>query len=159
LENTIESVVLSLKQLIEKYNKRIYLFAAGIARHHDSIQLYEQVVSMLNKEFNTSYVSVIYERNPFILTKYIKHASIWIGTSLHGRIIAIAYSVPRVSLTNGKVAGYVSEWDNGLPYNIGLKDLLDSCDIALNFEISKLDSIASSLESKAFENFNNNIGL
>lgn len=158
-ENSIESVILSIKNLIEKYNKKIYLFAAGIARHHDSMQLYEQIASTLNKQFNSHYVAVIYERNPFSLAKYIKHASLWIGTSLHGRIIAISYSVPRVSLTNEKVAEYVKQWDNELPYNIGLDDLLDSCDTALNFEITKLEIITSFLELQAYQNFSNHIGL
>lgn len=159
LENSIESIVLSIKVLAEKYNKKIYLFAAGIARHHDSIRLYEEIALKANEGFNSPFVSVIYERHPFSLAKYIKYSSIWIGTSLHGRIIAISYSVPRVSLTNEKVAEYVKQWDSELPYNIGLNDLLHSCDIAFNFDISKLDSMASSLELQAFQNFKNNIGL
>lgn len=158
VENSVDFLVSSLIKLIEKYNKKIYFFAAGVARQHDSVHLYEQIASALNKQVSNPCVSVIYERNAFSLAKYIKYASLWIGTSLHGRIIAISYSIPRVSLTNKKVAEYAKYWDKDLPYNIGLNDLLDASDVALNFEIEKLDAIASFLELEAYQNLSNNIG-
>jgi len=159
LENSVDSTIASIKELIKKYNKKIYLFPAGIARHHDSIELYEQIASRVNQELDTTLISVIYERNPFSLAKYIKHSCMWIGTSLHGRIIATSYSIPRVSLSNSKVAEYSMQWDNELPYNIELDDLITSCELGFTIEKSKLDAIATFLETKAYQNFKNNVGL
>lgn len=49
LENSLESIILFIEEFIKKYNKKIYLFPAGIARHHDSIELYEQIASRINQ--------------------------------------------------------------------------------------------------------------
>lgn len=159
LENSLESIILFIEEFIKKYNKKIYLFPAGIARHHDSIELYEQIASRINQKSDKATVSIIYERNPFVLVKYIKYSSMWIGTSLHGRIIAASYSIPRISISNTKVSEYAMQWDNELPYDVGLDDLMNACNLGYMIEKSKLDSIASFLEIKAYQNFQNNVGL
>ena len=155
-DNSLDFIVRSIEQLIEKYNKNIYLFAAGIARHHDSIELYKQIIDKINDSFKNK-VLIIYDRNPLNLVKYIKYSKMWIGTSLHGRIIAITYSIPRISLENKKVAQYVSLWDSQFPYDVSLNELINSCEIAFNVDTSKLNEIALLLENKAYENLKNNL--
>lgn len=156
LDNSLDFIVKNIEQLIEKYNKKVYLFAAGIARHHDSIELYEQIIDKIDDSFKTR-ILIIYERNPLSLVKYIKYSQMWIGTSLHGRIVATAYSVPRISLENKKVAQYANLWDNEFPYNISLNELINSCEIAFNVDTTKLNEIALLLENKTHENLKNNL--
>lgn len=155
-DNSLDFIVKSIEQLIMKYNKKIYLFAAGIARHHDSIELYKQIIDKIDDSLKTK-ILIIYDRNPLSLVKYIKYSKMWIGTSLHGRIVATAYSVPRISLENKKVAQYTRLWDNKLPYNVSLNELINSCEIAFNVDTIKLNEIALSLENKAYENLKNNL--
>lgn len=154
--NTLNSIVDNIQKLIVKYNKKIYLFAAGIARNHDSIELYEQIICKIDEVFKTK-VIIIYERNPLCLVKYIKYSKMWIGTSLHGRIIAITYAIPRISLENKKVAQYASLWDKELPYDVSLNQLINSCEIAFSFHSSALNAISISLENEAYRNLNNYI--
>lgn len=156
LENSLDFVVKSIEELILIYNKKIYLFAAGIARHHDSIELYKQIIDKIDDSLKTK-ILIIYDRNPLSLVKYIKYSKMWIGTSLHGRIVASAYSVPRISLENKKVAQYTRLWDNKLPYNVSLNELINSCEIAFNVDTTKLNEIALLLENKAYENLRNNL--
>lgn len=155
-DNSLDFIVKSIEQLIGKYNKKVYLFAAGIARHHDSIELYEQIIDKIDDSFKTR-ILIIYERNPLSLVKYIKYSQMWMGTSLHGRIVAAAYSIPRISLENKKVAQYANLWDNEFPYNISLNELINSCEIAFNVDTTKLNAIALLLEDKAYENLKNNL--
>ncbi len=46
-----------------------------------------------------------------------------IGTSLHVRIVAGAYGVPRVTLTKRKPTEYARSWDSDMPYDVALNDL------------------------------------
>ncbi len=154
-ENSLDVIIETLEQLIKKYNKKIYLFAAGIARHHDSFELYEDIVNKIDDVYK-SRILIIYERNPLSLVKYIKYSKMWIGTSLHGRIIAITYSIPRVSLENNKVAMYSGLWDNEFPYNVKLKDLVNLSEIGFNIDIKKLNETALYLENKVYKNLIDN---
>lgn len=154
-ENSLDIVIQTLEQLIKKYNKKIYLFAAGTARHHDSFELYEEIVNRIDDVYKSK-ILIIYERNPLSLVKYIKYSKMWIGTSLHGRIIAITYSIPRVSLENNKVAKYSSLWDNEFPYNVKLKDLVNLSEIGFNIDIKKLNETALYLENKVYKNLIDN---
>ena len=50
-------------------------------------------------------------------------ARVVIGTSLHVRIVAGAYGVPRVTLTKRKPTEYARSWDSDMPYDVALDDL------------------------------------
>ena len=46
-----------------------------------------------------------------------------IGTSLHVRIVAAAFGVPRVSLPKPKPTRYARQWDPDMPFDVALTDL------------------------------------
>jgi hypothetical protein len=58
---------------------------------------------------------------------HIAGAGLIISTSLHFRIVAASYDVPRVSLLNPKVSNYLSNWDPEYPQGVTISELIEAC--------------------------------
>ena len=54
-----------------------------------------------------------------------------IGTSLHVRIIAAAYGLPRVTMRRTKPTRYAAHWDDQMPFDVRIDDLDDAIGAAL----------------------------
>ena len=65
------------------------------------------------------------------LVDHIRRARVVIGTSLHVRIVAAAYGVPRVSLAKPKPTRYARLWDPGMPFGVALGELDAAVEAAL----------------------------
>ena len=63
------------------------------------------------------------DRRPLALVDHIRRARVVIGTSLHVRIVAAAYGVPRVSLAKPKPTRYARLWDPDMPFDVALEQL------------------------------------
>lgn len=111
-----------LKQLHQESGQQISLVAAGTAYGHDSLAQYQKIVDLLAKEGVD--VEIVDTRKPLEIVDHIASAAMMVGTSLHVRIIAETYAVPRISLTNEKTARYASEWDPDWPLNVAPEDLV-----------------------------------
>ena len=109
-----------IAELARATRKPIRLFAAGITHGHDNVAAYEGIVARLAREHPEVVCDTVTARYPRQLVAEVAHAAIWIGTSLHGRIIAEAYGVPRLSLRNDKVARYAQTWDDQFPADVAL---------------------------------------
>lgn len=105
----------------------VRLLPAGTATGHDSIRDYE-AVARLARGLD---VEVLRERRPLALVDHIRRARVVIGTSLHVRIVAAAYGVPRVSLAKPKPTRYARLWDPGMPFGVGLGELDAAVEAAL----------------------------
>lgn len=62
-------------------------------------------------------------RNPLAVVEEIASAQLFVGTSLHGRIISACYDVPRVSLNGEKLNEYAAQWDSEMPFGRELTQL------------------------------------
>lgn len=129
-KNSIEDVGNVLIEIINKFNHDIYLFLAGTANLHDSKKDYLKIIDFVRDKIGKNKINIIEDRNPLHLVDWISNAKLWIGTSLHGRIISASYRVRRISLENKKVYNYCKKWDDIFPFNINLSDLLKSCEDA-----------------------------
>lgn len=125
---TIEEIGNVLVDIVNKYNYDIYLFIAGTANLHDSNESYLKIVDFVKDKIGKNKISIIEDRVPLMLVDWISNAKLWIGTSLHGRIISAAYRIRRISLENIKVSNYCELWDETFPYSVGLKELLKICE-------------------------------
>jgi hypothetical protein len=148
-EYPIEYISKKIYDIIIKYDYKIYLFAAGIANYHDDIEQYKNLKKYIQCNFHEDRIDIINERNPIALVNWIKNSQLWIGSSLHGRVISSAYSIPRVSLKMGKVSNYCDLWDNVFPYNVALDNILGSCEIAWSVEKKYADFQSQFLSEKA----------
>ena len=92
---------------------------AGTAPGHDAVDDYELVM----RAARGVDIEILDERRPLELADHIRRARVVIGTSLHARIVAAAYGVPRVSLAKPKPTRYAKHWDPDMPFDVTLEGL------------------------------------
>ena len=110
----------------------VRLIVAGSARGHDSFGAYEQLVRMIRQKAPTRDVDVLHpSKDPWQVVDAIAHSGLWIGQSLHGRIVSAAFGVPRVSLVDPKLDCYAETWDEGMPFGVTARTLASAVDAAL----------------------------
>jgi polysaccharide pyruvyl transferase WcaK-like protein len=97
---------------------RIRLLVAGTARGHDSVADYERIVRAARRVEPGLDIAVLDERRPHELADTIARATVVVSSSLHVRIIACAYGVPRLSLPKPKPTRYARRWDPDMPYDV-----------------------------------------
>lgn len=102
---------------------RLTLMPAGLAPGHDSWLGYSRIREGLLERAPSLDVDVFPHTDPFGKASLIAGAELFVGTSLHGHIIASAHGVPRVSLLLNKVRAYARTWDDGSPTMVGFDDL------------------------------------
>jgi len=138
-----------LHSLIKKYNCKIILFSAGNANYHDSICDYKKLKEYLDNLLDENSVDILFEKSSLRRVDWIKNAFLCVGSSLHVRVVASAYKVPRVSLVSEKVTEYAKFWDNLFPYNVLVNDLLDACNCALSVDEEQHKNQSNFLTKKA----------
>lgn len=121
-----------LESLSRELDMDVVLLAAGTAPGHDSFAQYARLLS--TKHFNLGHrtVEILRQRDPRTLVAYIANATVWAGTSLHGRIISSSFGVPRVTLENDKVARYAATWDSGFPAGVHPESMAEAAESAIN---------------------------
>lgn len=95
----------------------VRLFTAGTAAGHDSVEAYLRVMRRA-REQGADVAFLDASRDAWELVDHIANAALWVGSSLHGRIVAAAYGVPRVSLAGIKLDQYATAWDADMPYGV-----------------------------------------
>lgn len=109
----------------------IRLFMAGSARGHDSEDLYLEVLDAAKEIDQGRTIGLSESRDPIAKAREIAHASIWIGTSLHGLIISSSFEVPRVGLELEKLVRYARTWGDPMPVGVSVGNLDDAARVAL----------------------------
>lgn len=115
---------------------KIVFWAAGVAPHHDSLELYDQVAHKMRALNPDVTVSVLRERHPLELVKAISAARLAIGSSLHARIVASAYGIPRLSWARPKLRDYCRDWDAHMPIDTTLDNLYSRIEAAFGVKES-----------------------
>lgn len=90
----------------------IVLFRAGAAPLHDDLGLYAQV----RQQVRAARVHIFQSIDIWDICAVIAGSRGFVGSSLHGRIVALAHGLPRVSLAvdparAGKLAAFVETWE------------------------------------------------
>ena len=111
-----DNLIRELEAVAQELQCGIVLFRAGAAAHHDRLEPYELLVSRW-----TVPVQIFHSLHIWELCALVAGARCFVGTSLHGRIVATAWGVPRMFLPlvpNAKVNEHISMWDQPmLPYH------------------------------------------
>lgn len=121
----LQVIVAALRSVAEDLRVDIVFFAAGTANYHDDFSRYDELRNQLLAEGYSGNCRILRVRDPLYLVAAVANAKLWVGSSLHGRIVAIEYGVPRISLVNAKVAQYALLWDKEYPFNVGFEALPD----------------------------------
>ena len=108
---TLETIGRSLCRIQREQNCHIVLFRAGAAPWHDSLAVYSRLISLMAALDATIFDSL----QVLDLCVLLANSRGFIGSSLHGRIVAEAFGRVAVSLVRGdplqsKVGIYVDTW-------------------------------------------------
>jgi polysaccharide pyruvyl transferase WcaK-like protein len=103
----------------ELRGRPVRLLLAGTATGHDSVADYEALMSHARGVD----LAILDGRRPLDIVDHIRRARVVVGTSLHVRIIAAAYGVPRITLSRWKPTQYARAWDAEMPFDVALDDL------------------------------------
>ena len=120
---TVASMLAESKEL---QGLSIRILLAGTGPLHDSREQAQNLVSAIRSMRPNVDAEVVSDRRPYEIVDRISNARIVIATSLHMRIVASAYNVPRVTFAttaSWKVNRYAELWDNAMPFNVPLTRL------------------------------------
>jgi len=132
----------------------IVFIAIGNAAGHNDKAGTDKVISFLDPD--VTYKTYL-TGNIFDLMNIIRKSSCYCGTSLHGLITSMSFSVPRVALlpTLRKQINYMKTWDlPHMPHGIRPSVLESSINIALSTPKDELDELAIKLTNVYMESFN-----
>lgn len=111
--NVIE-ITRQLVMLIRETNYDIVFFRAGAAVGHDSLLPYQTVLENMKIQGFSDNVHIFSSLDIWDISSLIANSELCIGTSLHVRIIAFAFSVPRVTFNPvNKQTSMIAHWDFG----------------------------------------------
>ncbi|WP_321921419.1 polysaccharide pyruvyl transferase family protein [Paraburkholderia guartelaensis] len=111
---TLDTLATELELAAKAHSLGIVLFRAGAAPWHDDLAVYERLAARLR----ATHVRVFASLNIWDICALIAESRIYCGSSLHGRIVAMAYALPRINISHpdhsfeaSKHAAYVRTWE------------------------------------------------
>ncbi|MEM5310119.1 polysaccharide pyruvyl transferase family protein [Paraburkholderia sp. JHI869] len=111
---TLDMLAAQLERVAHTRGLGIVLFRAGAAPWHDDLAVYERLATRLRAD----QVRVFASLNIWDICALIAGSRIYCGSSLHGRIVAMAYALPRINISHpdhsferSKHAAYVRTWE------------------------------------------------
>ncbi|SDB91527.1 polysaccharide pyruvyl transferase family protein [Paraburkholderia lycopersici] len=146
---TLDVLATQLERVTQRHGMGLVLFRAGAAPWHDDLGVYERLAARLSAKAVRVFVSL----NVWDICALIARSRIFCGSSLHGRIVAMAYGLPRVnfrhpdhSASSGKHAAYAATWDaEGVAGTVPLAGLFGAVVGALAARREPLRNIAATL--------------
>ena len=111
-ENQIAEIVHELLELVNTTNYGVVFFRAGSV--HDTLDSYEMIQKKLADVGVRNNIHVFRGLDIWDITSIIANSELVIGTSLHVRIIAFAFAIPRVTFSaRPKHESMINHWDYG----------------------------------------------
>ena len=111
-EKQIAEIAHELSELVNTTNYGVVFFRAGSV--HDTLDSYEMIQKKLADVGVTKNIHVFRGLNIWDITSIIANSELVIGTSLHVRIIAFAFAIPRVTFSDRpKHESMINHWDYG----------------------------------------------
>jgi hypothetical protein len=134
-------------------DKHVVLFRAGAAPWHDDIDVYTRLLKHLKRAEVTLFDSL----NIWDINTLIANSEAYAGSSLHGRIVAMAYGVPRVNMLHPdtqKQRAYVETWDASHPAGVvEINDLQEALHASMQTDRDELRQQARELARLYRTNF------
>ncbi|HEX8885523.1 MAG TPA: polysaccharide pyruvyl transferase family protein, partial [Noviherbaspirillum sp.] len=110
---TLDALARGLDQAARETGCGIVFFRAGAAYWHDDIDCYRRLIRRMRTP-----AAMLHSLKLWDICALIAGARCYLGSSLHGRIVAMAYALPRLNLAlpgqegvPSKQAAYAATWD------------------------------------------------
>jgi hypothetical protein len=146
---TLSEIATQLDDAAAASGYGVVLFRAGAAPWHDDLAGFERVASRMR----TPSVTVFQSLDVWDICALIAHSWAYCGSSLHGRIVAMAFALPRVNLRPptathppGKQAAFAATWEEtGVPATVEVHDMAEGIRDALTVNPEVLERTARRL--------------
>lgn len=129
-DETLSLLADELDRVVESSGFGIVFFRAGAAPWHDDLRCYRDVASRMRSDSVKLFASL----DLWEICALLAHGRAYVGSSLHGRILAMAFAVPRVNLLHpaldaglAKQAAYADAWEvDGMPKAVDVHGVADA---------------------------------
>jgi hypothetical protein len=148
-DETLTEVARQLDQVVVTAGIGVALFRAGAAPWHDDLECLQRVATRMR----TPSVKVFESLDIWDICALIAGSRAYCGSSLHGRIVAMAFALPRVNLHHSafandgaKQAAFAATWeDAGFPATASVLEIAEAVHRALSEEPGRLRRTARRL--------------
>jgi len=143
---TLDAIAGQLRRVLAETGLAAIFFRAGAAPWHDELDVYRRVAARLPD----APVGVFTSLDVWDICALIAESRAYVGSGLHGRIVAMACALPRVNLVRagagGKQAAYAETWEGaGVPGVVACDGLAEGVSRALGVEAGEYRRIAAEL--------------
>lgn len=155
-DDTLTQLAAQLDLAAEQAGRGVALFCAGRAPWHDDPAMLDRIVARMRQP-----AAVFASEDAWDVCAVIATSSAYAGSSLHGRIVAMAFGVPRINVTAPneahvatKQAAYATSWDTpAMPTAVAPHELAFAIDVALRVDAASLRDLAADLAQQYREAF------
>ncbi|MEX3931947.1 polysaccharide pyruvyl transferase family protein [Paraburkholderia phymatum] len=146
---TLAQIAGQLDRVAQTHGLAVVFFRAGAAPWHDDLSCFERTAARMH----ASCVHVFDSLNIWDICALIAHSHGYLGSSLHGRIVAMAFARPRINLLHDgdlvrpcKQTAFAETWEDAdWPKAVSVSGLADGVNDALSVERNRLDQTAARL--------------
>lgn len=156
-DHTLHEIAAQLTQIARSTGYGVVLFRAGAAPWHDDPACYGRVAARMQ----AAMVRILGSLDLWDICALIANSRAYCGSSLHGRIVAMAFALPRINLRHpappprpGKQAAFAATWEEpGTPAMVDVPDIADGIRHALSADPTQLRRTARQLASAYRQGF------
>lgn len=142
---TLSAIAAQLDQVVAATGLGVVFFRAGAAPWHDDLECYRRVAARMSARS-----AVFAALDLWDICALIAASRGYCGSSLHGRIVAMAYGLPRLNLYHPSLAGrpnkqaaYADTWEvPGMPTVVGVDEIAAGALAALRQDTQRLHAAA-----------------
>jgi len=154
---TLHAIARQLDRVAIAHGVGVALFRAGAAPWHDDLACYRRVASRMRG----AAVALFDSLDLWDICALIAYSRVYCGSSLHGRIAAMAFALPRVNMSPPaqrmqptKQAAFAQTWEPpDMPAAVGVPDIADAVGHALAADRAVLTRTARELVDRYREGF------
>ncbi|WP_334190706.1 polysaccharide pyruvyl transferase family protein [Noviherbaspirillum sp.] len=155
-DTSLAIIAAQLDAIAESTGYGIVFFRAGAAPWHDDLACYRRTAAHMRR---TAYV--FESLHLWDICALVAGSQAYCGSSLHGRIVAGAFAVPRVTLRPpaqgdrpGKHASYASTWEvPGMPSTVDVKGIANGIAQAMSVDPILLQESSANLAKQYEDSF------
>ena len=156
-DETLCEIAAQLDRIATSSGLGVVFFRAGAAPWHDDLQCYRRVLARMRVPSAKIFSSL----NIWDICAVIAHSRVYCGSSLHGRIVAMAFELPRVNLCHPartrhstKQTAFATTWEEaGVPTAVEVPKIAEGICDALAVDRAQLQHTAEELVTRYRQGF------
>lgn len=157
-DQTLTEIAAQLDRIAIASGFGVAFFRAGAAPWHDDLLCYQRAAARMHAPA----VKIFRSLNLWDICALIAHSRVYVGSSLHGRIVAMAFALPRINLRHPaqatrrtKQAAFAATWEQaGTPATVEVDEIADGIRDALAVDRAQLQHTARELATCYRQGFN-----